>query len=450
MGLFDGLLSKVSSYIPDEYEDEVMGAAQDYLPQAKEAGSGMLSSIGDSISGMFSGSNPTNGRMSDAEYANWKAAGNQDSQPGFWSNLFTDDPNSGWYDTMNQVPDNEKYSSKAEMEAAKAAQAAAPSKSIFSSIGDYFTDDPNSGWYDNMQKEAADQALVKQTMAGLAPQVQQQSVTGNTNSALEAAYKKALAGLGGTAAAAAGGAAASGLGSLGLTGALGALAPVAGAGVGYLASSGLRDQSQSAYNNMLNAAGTNVSVGPSASENLVDSNQDLANRAMATNQIAQRAQMGLTPEDIAMFQKARQDADASYQANQSKIQTDMNRRGMGMSPALLLAQQQQAAQDTARRQNDAQLAQTTQSFQAKQAAAQSLGNMANTNLQNDFSRGLAKANNQDAISRFNAEQQRAKANALVNANSTQGQQLGNAAAAKATSIGNIGTAVGTAVGALNK
>src|SRR4051812_5841500 len=108
MGLFDGLLNKVTSYIPDEYEDDLMDAAKDYLPEAKELGSSALSSIGSGLSGLFS-SNPSNGRMSDEEYAKWKAAGNDDSKPGFWENLFTDDPNAGWYDTMNQVPDNEKY-----------------------------------------------------------------------------------------------------------------------------------------------------------------------------------------------------------------------------------------------------------------------------------------------------------------------------------------------------
>lgn len=433
MGLFDGLLSKVSQYIPDEYEEylpDVQEMAQEYLPQAKEAGSDLLSSIGNGISGMFS-SNPTNGRMTDEQYDAWKAQGGDDSGPGFWdsiSNFFAGD----------KIPDEELYTTRAEMEAAQAARANAPaSPGVLDSLKNFFTDDPNSGWYDEWKANSADQDLVNQTVSGLSSQLPK-----SANSTLENAYKTALAGLGGTAAANTGG--------LNLGSALGALAPVAGAGLGYLASSGLRDQSQDAYGNMLNAAGTTVKVGPSASENLVDSQQDLANRALATNQIAQRATMGLTPEDLAMFQKARQQADEGYQANQAKIQTDMNRRGMGMSPALILAQQQQAAQDTARRQNDAQLAQTAQSFQAKQAAANSLGTMANTNLQNDFSRGLAKANNQDAISKFNAEQERAKANALVNANNAQGTQLGNAAANKAGAITGIGSAIGTAVGALNK
>lgn len=434
MGLFDSLLKSVSNYVPDEYEDDLASAVQEYAPQAKELGSSALSSIGSGLSGLFS-SNPTSGRMSDEEYANWKAAGNDDSKPGFWENLFTDDPNAGWYDTMNQIPDNEKYSSKAEMEAAKAAQAKAQPASIFSGISNFFSDDPNSGWYDEMTNNsnlrsgedayAAQQAALRSGEAAYA-------ANPTNTSMLENAYKTALSGIGAAAPT------------------LGALAPVIGSGLGYLASSGLRDQSQSAYNNALNSAGTTVSMGPSASENLQDSQQDLANRALASQSLAQRAEMGLTPEDKAMFEKARQQADEGFQANQSKITTDLNRRGMGLSPALIMAQQQQAAQDNARRQNDAQLLQTAESFKAKQAAATSLGTLANANLQGDFSRGLAKANNQDAISRFNAEQERARANALAAANTNQGNQLGNAAADKAGAITGIGSGIGTAIGALLK
>jgi hypothetical protein len=435
MGLFDSLLKSVSNYIPDEYEDDVAAAAQEYAPQAKELGSSALSSIGSSLSGLFN-SNPTNGRMSDEDYAKWKAAGNDDSKPGFWENLFTDDPNSGWYDTMNQVPDNEKYTTRAELEAAKLANAnKAKSPGIMDSIKNYFTDDPNSGWYDEMTNnnalrsgEADYDAYLKNLRSGEAAYASNPT---NSNM-LESAYKTALSGIGKAAPT------------------LGALAPVLGSGLGYLASSGLRDQSQSAYNNSLNSAGTQVSMGPSASENLQDSQQDLANRATATQMIAQRANMGLTDEDKAMFEKARQQADEGFQANQSKITTDLNRRGMGLSPALVMAQQQQAAQDNAKRQNDAQLAQTAESFKAKQAAATALGTMANANLQGDFSRGLAKANNQDAISRFNAEQERARANALTQAQQTQGNQLGNAAADKAGAITNIGSGIGTAIGALLK
>lgn len=388
MGLFDSLLEKVSGYVPDEYEEyipQVQEAAQEYLPQAQQWGSDALSSVGD----YFTSGDQIKTTRGDAPPA-------EVSSPGMWD-----------------------------------------------SVKNYFTDDPNSGWYDQMRQNSADQDLVNQAMQGLAPQVSAQSIQGNAPtgpSTLERVYQSALGGLGSMGA---------GISSAMTNPLLGIAAPALGGIAGYAMSADDRRAAQNYYNQSLNSAGTQVSVGPSASENLQDSQQDLANRAMATNQIAQRAQMGLTPEDMAMFQQARQQADESYQANQSKIQTDMNRRGMGMSPAMIAAQQQQAAQDTARRQADDANKVTQASFQAKQQAAQNLGTMSNANLQGDFSRGLAKANNQDAIAQFNAAQQRARATALTGANQAAGQNSSNQAVNTANAMTGIGTGVGTAIGTLN-
>lgn len=47
-----------------------------------------------------------------------------------------------------------------------------------SAIGDFFTDDPNSGWFDTMKKDNADDDLVKQAMSGLGDQVKAQSIKG--------------------------------------------------------------------------------------------------------------------------------------------------------------------------------------------------------------------------------------------------------------------------------
>lgn len=394
MGLFDSLLKQVSSYVPDEYEEyipQVKEAAQEYLPQAKELGSSALDSVGN----FFSSGNQLKTTRGEAPPA-------QASSPGMWDsvkNYFTDDPTSGWYDQMKLR-------------------------------------DAQGGYEQQLQnlrsgQDGYEAQQLQNLRSGQAGYEAQQA--GNP---LEKIYKSALSGLGSV-----GGALTSPL--------MGALAPALGGVAGYAMSADDRKAAQNYYNQSLNSAGTQVSVGPSASENLQDSQQDLANRAMATQQVAQRAQMGLTPEDMAMFQQARQQADESYQANQSKIQTDMNRRGMGMSPAMIAAQQQQAAQDTARRQADDANKVTQASFQAKQQAAQNLGTMSNANLNGDFSRGLAKANNQDAIAQFNAAQQRARATALTGAQQAAGQNSSNQAVNTANAMTGIGTGVGTAIGTLN-
>lgn len=243
------------------------------------------------------------------------------------------------------------------------------------------------------------------------------------------------------------GSALGGKGTLGnIMGIAGAAAPVLGGLAGYLGSSGLRDQSQQAYQNMVNAAGEQVRVGPSAAENLQDSQQDLAARAKAMGLIQQRAEMGLTPSDLAMLQQARAGADQQAQSQFAKSQTDLARRGMSQSPALMLAQAQGAGQDAAARQQAEAQNIAQQSFAAKQAAAQQLAQQAGTNLQQDFSRGLAKAQNMDQISQFNAQQQAARANRLTGAQEAQGQQLGQAAGAKAGAFTGIGQGIGQAIG----
>lgn len=391
MGYFDKLRSIIPKQfqdsIPDNFED-VKALGQEYAPQLQSAGSGAL----DYAKGLFS--------SNDGGMVRGEPPATAPSSPGMLDSIkgyFKDDPNSGWYD---------KLAARNKAEALHNAQ----------------------GDYENAQNaEAA--AYYQQGTNGQAPP-----------SRLESAYKSALGGLG---------SAAKGVGNALTSDTFGALAPALGGVAGYAMAAGDRKAAQNYYNQSLNSAGTQVSVGPSASENLQDSQQDLANRAMATQQVAQRAEMGFTPEDKAMFQQARQQADESYQANQSKINTDMSRRGMSMSPAMIAAQQQQAAQDTARRQADDANKVTQASFQAKQAAAQSLGTMSNNNLQNDFNRGLAKANNQDSISQFNANQQRARANSLTGAQQAAGNHSSNQAVNTANAMTGIGAGVGTAVGTLN-
>lgn len=231
-----------------------------------------------------------------------------------------------------------------------------------------------------------------------------------------------------------------------LLGIAGAAAPVLGGIGGYFGSKDLRDQSQQAYKDMVSAAGQDIKVGPSAAENLQDNQQDLAARAKAMALISQRADMGLTPSDLAMLQQARATADQQAQSQFAKSQTDLARRGMSQSPALMLAQAQGAGQDAAARQQLEAQNIAQKSFEAKQAAAKDLGTQAGLNLQQDFNRGILKAQNIDQISKFNAEQQQAKANRLQTAGQVQGTQLGQAAAAKAQAFAGIGQGIGQAVG----
>lgn len=256
---------------------------------------------------------------------------------------------------------------------------------------------------------------------------------------MEKAYKAALGGIGSVK---------SGIHDLGLgigkaSPYLAGLAPVAGSIIGYNKGSELRDQSQQAYKDMMSAAGQNVQVGPSAAEDLEDSEEDLQARANAMKVFQDRASMGLTPEDQAMLKQARQQGDEAFQSNLAKQQTELARRGMSQSPGMAAVQAQQTAQDIARRQSEEADRQAQMSFQQKMGAAGQLGSMASSNLQQDFSRGLAKAQSADEIAKFNAQQQQARANRMVNAGALQGSQLGQAASDKMTAFGKMGEGVGT-------
>lgn len=287
------------------------------------------------------------------------------------------------------------------------------------------------------QQDAAHQAYLKDLRGA-----QGDYEASQEPSMLEKAYKGALGGLGSIKQAVGGGIHSLGLGIDKASPYLAGAAPAIGAIAGYAGSSKLRDESQQAYKDMLAAAGQQVQVGPSAAEDLEDSEEDLQARAKAMQAFQQRAEMGLTPEDQAMLKQARQQSDEAFQANLAKQQTDLARRGMSQSPGMAAVQAQQTAQDLARRQSEEADRQAQMSMQQKMAAAGQLGSMASSNLQQDFSRGLAKAQSADEIARFNAQQQQARANRMMSAGQVQGTQLGQAAGAKAEAFGKMGEAAG--------
>lgn len=261
---------------------------------------------------------------------------------------------------------------------------------------DLITDDPNSGWYDNIQNEAAEKARVQGIVnsGGMSPADLRRSEDTNLLSsatgggfldsakdAFSGAYKKlaspvGLETLGGLA---------GGLGSMYLN-KQGTNAALAG-----------QDEAQNLIRQATAADLENFGkVG--------DSQEQLAYRQQAMKGLSDRASMGLTPEDQAALQGINRQAAQQFKANNATIGQDMARRGMANS-GLGLAQSMGAADQALQNQALAGQNQAAQSFNAKQGALNNLASASNTALQGDYTRQLGKAQNLSAVNQFNAQQQ---------------------------------------------
>lgn len=346
------------------------------------------------------------------------------------SNLFTDDPNSGFFDTkikpmFSSQPkgriSDEDMAVMDEMEKARLAESQKPG--FFENL---FTDDPNSGWYDEWKNKQNSPSAT--SMADL-NKLDRQNISKAIISPAVASsgFGDKLSGI---------------LGSQGGLAALGVGANVLGGGLGYLASKGDYKEAENTMRQAADLAGAYEALGPSEAAAIKDNENMVALRAKALQGIQQRADMGLTPEDIAELNRVRNQTNAQFQARQATIQQDMSRRGLGNSGMNLAAQlSNNQAQTT--QQADLADQQAARSFQAKQQALQSLGNMSSDALQQDFSRDLSRAQSADAISKFNTANKMAsqqnKATAVQNIATTQAQ----AGQRKADMINTMGQSVGS-------
>jgi hypothetical protein len=316
---------------------------------------------------------------------------------------------------------------------------------LSSSVSNFFTDDPNTGWYDNMQKrnaaEAADQDLINQAMQGIAgdfnsaPKQYTVAPEGpgffdNVGSSLSKAYQGGLSALG------------SDTGKAAMAG----LLPTVGGLVGNMAASKNRDASDAAARESIRAAGTASQVGPSSLESYQNDPQALAIRAEALAGIRERSKEGYNPEDMMLLRQARQSADSNLQAQQSKINTDLSRRGLNLSPAQAMVQQQQAAQNLGSEQAAAADRLAANKYNARMSALQTAGNMANVNMNTDFNQAQNKAQDTNAINQFNAGVLNNAGVRTSAAQQSEAQRQLAAGQAKAGNITSIGTGLGGAMG----
>lgn len=383
------------------------------------------------------------------------------SVPAGLSGMFQDDPNSGFLDTTAMPWLRDTFSSKPEfgrlseseiagLDATERARMENQDKGFFSKVGDFFTDDPNSGWYDEMQNTKALQQYNGNSPADLrraddlAIQNQNEQRLADMRSG-EASYQfpqksspstnwsDKLSGIltGGSGAGLAVGA--------NLLGGLG----------GYLGSKSDYEAAENTQRQAADLAGAYEALGASQAASVADNENMVALRAKALQGLQQRADMGLTPEDQAALNKLRNQTNAQFQSRQATIQEDMGRRGLGNSGLNLAAQ---LSNNQAQTQNQSNLADTqaAMSFNAKQSALQNLGNASSTALQQDFDRDISRATNADAVSRFNATNKmnssQNKANAVQNIAQTQAQ----AAARKSQMISDAGKTIGSGVTAYNQ
>lgn len=324
--------------------------------------------------------------------------------------MFSDDPNSGLIDTK-----------------------------IAPWLKQTFTDDPNSGWYDQYKMRSAQDDYEAQQAEQLA----------NLRSG-ENSYQFPQPGK--TSAPSTGGSWTDKLGNI-LTGGSGAGLAV-GANLlgglgGYLGSKSDYEAAENTQRQAADLAGAYETLGPSQAASVADNENMVALRAKALQGLQQRADMGLTPEDQAELNKIRNQTNAQFQSRQAGIQEDMNRRGVGNSGMNLAAQ---LSNNQAQTQNASNLADTQaeMSFKAKQDALKNLGSASSTALQEDFNRDITRAQNADAVSRFNTankmSSQQNKAQAVQNIATTQAQ----AAARKAQMIKDAGQTIGSGVTAYNQ
>jgi len=214
------------------------------------------------------------------------------------------------------------------------------------------------------------------------------------------------------------------------------LTNLAGAGLAYGLTQQNRDAAEKAQNEATNLAKQVAYLKDPSVAQIQDDAANKAYLAQATKGLADRAAMGLTPQDLADLEKIRNQQNQTFQAQQNQISENMARRGMGNS-GLALAQQmgasQQAGQQAAQNATDL----SSQMFQAKQNALSNLANTAGSALTGQFNRDYSRANATDAVNQFNTTQQ-------TNATTAQRQQAlknveyqNQAAQNKAKSIGDL-------------
>jgi len=231
---------------------------------------------------------------------------------------------------------------------------------------------------------------------------------------------------------------------------LGGLAPVAAGILGNSQASGNRDASNAAAAAAIKAAGTSAQVSPSALSSYTDDPTLVAARQQALSGMQARAQSGLTPEDLIAMRQAQQKADATMQGQQSQINTDMARRGLNMSPAQAMVQQQQASQAIGAQQAAEADRITQQSRAVQLAALQNVGTMGQSAINSNFGQAQAKAQDTNAINKFNAEVLNNAGSRTTAAQQAEAARQLAAGQATATNTKGIGTGIGDIVAGVAK
>lgn len=150
---------------------------------------------------------------------------------------------------------------------------------------------------------------------------------------------------------------------------------------------------------------TAVNLGPSASEGItLDPQQAQAQQAALQSLMDITANDGRDARFQADAQRLQSDVNQNLKGNSDAIQQNMAMRGMsgGMSE---MVNRQLNAQQGANRQAQLEMDLNAQAQDRALNALMNQGQLAGSMQQNDFNRQLQKANNQDAISRFNAQNQ---------------------------------------------
>jgi hypothetical protein len=404
MGWFDDLVGKVSASAPAPLQSLIQQAA----PQLQSMAPELLNTATDYASNLsFPSMSADIGRISSEDEA--KALGMSLDQ---YNNL-SDAELSRLRDSA--VSNDPGFFSK-----------------IGSGISNFFGGDPDQDLVDQaMQGIAGDfnSAPKQYTVAPEGP-----GFFDNVGSSLSKAYKGGLSALG------------SDTGKAAMAG----LLPVAGGIIGNMAASGNRDASDAAARESIRLAGTANQVGPSSLERYQNDPQALAARSAALSGMQERAAGGMTPEDMIALRQARQSADANLQGQQSKINTDLSRRGLNLSPAQAMMQQQQAAQNLGAEQGAASDRLAQQNYQARMNALQTAGNMANVNMNTDFSQAQNKAQDTNAINQFNAGVLNNAGLRTSAAQQSEAQRQLAAGQAKAGNISSIGSGLGGVAGTLFK
>lgn len=163
-----------------------------------------------------------------------------------------------------------------------------------------------------------------------------------------------------------------------------------------------------------------LSLGPSAMEQVQADQNAINQQTQALNTLGEISQTGLTDADRAAAREIQRQTAASDMARRKAILNDMQSRGFGGSGMELAAQLDniQKSQENQAAEND-RLIREAQSRQLN--ALSQTGNLAGQVRQQSFGEDSAKAEAQDAIRRFNLQNQQRVADTNVG-NKNQAQQ----------------------------